>query len=678
MTYDPFCIIVTKYFIHPIMSESTTEYLNQAKESGELYESSYENISELLGIENLPDWVKNSLEELIGDQSWEELNNRFHANLAFGTGGMRGRTIGNRITRAERGKSGKGETPEYAAVGSNTLNEITALRATKALFLYVRQWMAEQGILEQPRLVVAHDVRHFSRKFCELVANAWFRLGGYSMIFDGPRSTPQLSFTVRNQYAHAGIVITASHNPSHDNGFKAYFGDGGQLIPDHAEKVVEKYKSISISELLPLLDKDTSGVPPWTVLQAGDDLSYRAALEDAVLDPELLKQHAPKVVFTPIHGTGAISAIPALWDHGVEVVVVDEQNKHDPNFSTVQSPNPENEEALKLGISVARKTKAEFVMGSDPDCDRIGVAAKQKGGGYVCLTGNQVACMLAEYRLMVTKRKQLLEDGAGERFSILKTFVTTPMLSRIAEGYGIRCVNTPTGFKWMAEKLGKYESDAILELKEKEGLSLDFDGTDLFARIDILLRYSNYVVLAAEESYGYLPLDVVRDKDGNASALAIAELFAFLKSTQSTPFDFLDTLYKKYGYHFEKTENLYFEGAEGSATIKRLADSYRKNPLPNVDGIEVTKTKDFLESGYIDEDEDPLPVENFLHMTLENGYSIAIRPSGTEPKIKYYLFGCGEKNAIDLETSKNEVTQKVESMANWLTEDATARLGEEK
>jgi phosphoglucomutase len=660
------------------MLESITEDLKQAQDNGELYKSSYENICEVLGIENLPDWVTRSLEELISDKNWEELNNRFHTNLAFGTGGMRGRTIGNQITKAERGKSGKGETPEYAAVGSNTLNEITALRATKALLLYVRQWMAEQGILEQPRLVVAHDVRHFSRKFCELVANAWCRLGGYSMIFDGPRSTPQLSFTVRHQYAHAGIVITASHNPSHDNGFKAYFGDGGQLIPSHAEKVVEKYKGISISELLPLLEKGDSETPPWTVLQAGDDLSYRAALEDAVLDPELLQQNAPKVVFTPIHGTGAISAIPALWDHGVEVVVVDEQNKHDPNFSTVQSPNPENAEALKLGISVARKTKAEFVMGSDPDCDRIGVAAKQKGGGYVCLTGNQVACMLAEYRLMVTKRRQLLEEGAGDRFAILKTFVTTPMLTRIAEGYGIRCVNTPTGFKWMAEKLGKYENDAILELKEKEGLSLDFDGTDLFARIDILSRYSNYVVLAAEESYGYLPLDVVRDKDGNASALAIAELFAFLKSTQSTPFDFLDTLYKKYGYHYEKTENLYFEGAEGSATITRLADSYRKNPLASIDGIEVAKTKDFLESGYIDEDEDPLPLENFLHMTLENGYSIAIRPSGTEPKIKYYLFGCGEANAIDLEVSKNEITDKVETMAKWLTENAHERLGNEK
>jgi len=657
------------------MSETITENLNQAKERGELYESSYENACEILGNENLPQWVKNSLEELVSDQNWEELNNRFHTNLAFGTGGMRGRTMGNQITRAERGKSGKGETPEYAAVGSNTLNEITVLRATKALFLYVRQWMAEQGVLEQPRLVVAHDVRHFSRKFCELAANAWCRQGGYSMIFDGPRSTPQLSFTVRHQYAHAGIVITASHNPSHDNGLKAYFVDGSQLIPTHAEKVVEKYKGVSISELLPLLDKGDPQDPPWTVLQAGDDLSYRAALEDAVLDPELLQQHAPKIVFTPIHGTGAISAIPALWDHGVEVVVVDEQNKPDPNFTTVQSPNPENPEALKLGISVARKTKTELVMGSDPDCDRIGVAVKQKGSGFVCLTGNQVACMLAEYRLMVTKRKQLLEDGAGDRFAILKTFVTTPMLNRIAEGYGVRCVNTPTGFKWMAEKLGKYETDAMLELKEKEGLSLDFDGTDLFARIDILSRYSTYVVLAAEESYGYLPLDVVRDKDGNASALAIAELFAFLQSTQSSPLDFLDALYKKYGFHFEKTENLYFEGAEGSDTIAKLADSYRKTPLASIDGIAVVKTKDFLESGYIDEDEDPLPVENFLQMTLENGYSVAIRPSGTEPKIKYYLFGSGEKNAADLEVSKNEVIQKIETMAAWLVEDARERVG---
>jgi phosphoglucomutase len=230
----------------------------------------------------------------------------------------------------------------------------------------------------------------------------------------------------------------------------------------------------------------------------------------------------------------------------------------------------------------------------------------------------------------------------------------------------------------MAKKLGKYENDALIELKEKEGLALDFDGTDLFARIDILTRYSTYVVLAAEESYGYLPLDVVRDKDGNASALAIAELFAFLNSTQSTPFDFLNSLYIKYGFHFEKTENLYFEGAEGSAIITKLAESYRKQPLGEVDEIKVTKTKDFLESGYIDEDEDPLPIENFLQMTLENGFSIAIRPSGTEPKIKYYLFGCGDRNPSNLDESKKLIREKVESIASWLVKDANNRVEETK
>jgi len=660
------------------MSQIQKEDLVTAREAGELYESSYKNLCEILENENVPDWVSSSLDELISGKKWEELNNRFFANLAFGTGGMRGRTIGEITTKAEKGKSAKGQSPQYAAVGSNTLNEITVLRATKALFLYVRQWMAEQGVFEQPRLVIAHDVRHFSQKFCQLAAHAWSELGGYSMIFDGPRSTPQLSFTVRHQYAHAGIVITASHNPSHDNGFKAYFSDGAQLVQPHAEQVVEKYKAITIAELLPLLDKKPSDDSPWTVLQAGDDLSYRAALEDAVLDPEMLQKNAPKMVFTPIHGTGAISAIPALWDHGVDVVVVDEQNKHDPNFSTVQSPNPENPEALKRGIMVARKTKTELVMGSDPDCDRIGVAAKLKGGEFVCLTGNQVACMLAEYRLMATKRKQLMADESNGRMAILKTFVTTPMLSRIAEGHGTRCVNTLTGFKWMAKKLGKYEDDALIELKEKEGLALDFDGTDLFARIDILTRYSTYVVLAAEESYGYLPLDVVRDKDGNASALAIAELFAYLNSTQSTPFDFLNSLYVKYGFHFEKTENLYFEGAEGSTTITKLADSYRKQPLGEVDEIKVTKIKDFLESGYIDEDEEPLPTENFLQMTLENGFSIAIRPSGTEPKIKYYLFGCGDRNPSNLDESKKLIRGKVESIASWLVKDAKNRVEETK
>ena len=654
-------------------NESISLQLTKAKENKFLYQSTLDNILELTECKEIPEWIIDSIAELLDTENWEELNNRFYKNLAFGTGGMRGRTIGNYVTKAERGKTKGKETPSFAAVGSNTLNEITVLRATKALFLHITKWLAEESILAQPRLIIAHDVRHFSRKFCELAASAWTKLGGYSLVFEGARSTPQLSFTVRHQYAHAGVVITASHNPSHDNGFKAYFADGSQLVPPHAEEVVNRYQSISVSELLPLLSLKTEE-KNWNTLPTEDDLAYRAALEDSVMDPEILKDHAPKLVFTPIHGTGSISAIPALWDHGVEVAVVDEQNQQDPNFSTVDSPNPENPAALKKGISVAQKTKSDLVLATDPDSDRIGVAVRTSAGKYECLTGNQVAVMLSEYRLIVARRKKIITDEGPNQVAILKTFVTTPMISRIAESFGVKCINTPTGFKWMAEKLGKYEDQAIIEIKEKEGLSIDFDGTDLFARIDILTRYSTYVILSVEESYGYLPLDVVRDKDGNASALAIAELFAFLKSSKTEPLQFLDNLYKKYGYHEEKTENLYFEGAEGSETIKTLAASYRTSKLKEVSGIAVVKCKDFLDKGYIDEDEDELSIENFLMLELENGFTIAIRPSGTEPKIKYYLFGCGEKNALDLIESKKQVSLQMKEISEWLVEDANKRI----
>ncbi len=657
------------------LKEETKTNTERAVKEGLLLDSTGQNLEGYFNIDSLPKWMTSSIEELVEKEEWGELNDRFYKNLAFGTGGMRGRTIGKVITLAELGNSKKGETPHHPAVGTNNLNEITVIRATKALYLYVKQWLAEEGILEQPRLVVAHDVRHFSVRFSKLVAFTWSELGGYAMKFDGPRSTPQLSFSVRNRYAHAGVVITASHNPYHDNGFKAYFDDGAQLIPPHADSVVTRYEKIFVSELVPLLEK-FEGKKNWSELQTSDDLLYRAALEDAVLDPEMLKSNAPKIVFTPIHGTGAIASIPALWDHGVEVAVVDEQNLQDPNFSTVKSPNPENPEALKLGISVARKTKSDLVLGSDPDCDRIGVAARKKNGSFDCLSGNQIACMLAEYRLSALKRKQLLNEESNKGFAILKTFVTSHLLSKISTCHGVRCVNTPTGFKWMAKKLRKYEEEASLEMKEKEGVGLDYDDTDLFARIEILSKYSTCVALAAEESYGYLPLDLVRDKDGNASALSIAELFAYLKSIKSSAEDFLNTIYLKHGYHLEKTENIYFEGAQGSETITRLANSYRSEPFKKIDTIAVKKTQDFLIPGVIDEDEDPLPQENFIIMQLENGFSVAIRPSGTEPKIKYYLFGCGDKNPADLEKSKEEVNEKVNSLANWLLTDAKRRAEE--
>ena len=652
----------------------TTEKLKTALSEEQVLQSAYENISEYLKDDTLPSWIRESLNELIDQEEWEEINDRFHKPLSFGTGGMRGRTIGRFITPTEKGNSEDGTTPQYAAVGSNTLNELTVLRATLALYKYVESWNGTKGILEQARIVIAHDVRHFSQKFAQLVAGAWEDLGGYAMLFDGPRSTPQLSFTVRNRYAHAGVVITASHNPSHDNGFKAYFADGGQLVPPHDKEIVKLYTGISLSEIIPWLTEDKLAKKNPTILPNLDDMAYLAALEDAVIDPDLIKDNPPKLVFTPIHGTGSIASVPALWDHGVEVALVDEQNSHDSNFTTVKSPNPENPEALEMGIRVAKKTKSDAVIGSDPDCDRIGVAVKAESGKFTCLTGNQIASLLAEYRILALKKRQIIRDENSGSFAFLKTFVTTPLISKIANANAIKCINTPTGFKWMAEKIGKYEDTAKLQMKEKEGLSIDFDDTELFSRMDILSRYSTCVILSAEESYGYLPFDLVRDKDGNASSLAVAEVFAYLKSIKKTPLEFLDSLYQKYGYHAEKTENIYFEGAQGSATIAKLTESYRKNALTEIAGIKVSSTKDFQEKGYLDEDEDPLVEQNFIFITLENDFNVAIRPSGTEPKIKYYLFGSGEVSPTNLQDSKDSINNMLTTVGDWLVENAHERV----
>ena len=652
----------------------TTEKLKTALSEEQVLQSAYENISEYLKDDTLPSWIRESLNELIDQEEWEEINDRFHKPLSFGTGGMRGRTIGRFITPTEKGNSEDGTTPQYAAVGSNTLNELTVLRATLALYKYVESWNATKGILEQARIVIAHDVRHFSQKFAQLVAGAWEDLGGYAMLFDGPRSTPQLSFTVRNRYAHAGVVITASHNPSHDNGFKAYFADGGQLVPPHDKEIVKLYTGISLSEIIPWLTEDKLTKKNPTILPNLDDMAYLAALEDAVIDPDLIKDNPPKLVFTPIHGTGSIASVPALWDHGVEVALVDEQNSHDSNFTTVKSPNPENPEALEMGIRVAKKTRSDAVIGSDPDCDRIGVAVKAESGKFTCLTGNQIASLLAEYRILALKKRQIIRDENSGSFALLKTFVTTPLIYKIANANGIKCINTHTGFKWMAEKIGKYEDTAKLQMKEKEGLSIDFDDTELFSRMDILSRYSTCVILSAEESYGYLPFDLVRDKDGNASSLAVAEVFAYLKSIKKTPLEFLDSLYQKYGYHAEKTENIYFEGAQGSATIAKLTESYRKNALTEIAGVKVTSTKDFQQKGYLDEDEDPLVEQNFIFITLDNNFNVAIRPSGTEPKIKYYLFGSGEATPTNLQESKDSINNMLTTVGDWLVENAHERV----
>ena len=347
-------------------------------------------------------------------------------------------------------------------------------------------------------------------------------------------------------------------------------------MPPHDHGVVSEYNRVHLDEISPWLEQNALEDCQPTMLQTLDDMAYKGCLEDAVINPELLKKTSPKIVFTPIHGTGAISSVPALWDHGVQVALVDEQGVADPNFSTVSSPNPENQEALALGIKIAKKTKSPYVLGSDPDCDRIGVSVSQNKRKLPMLNRQSSGKSSGRIPPPCIKSQQFIREGTEGGFALLKTFVTSPLLDKIAQGFGVRCVNTPTGFKWMAQKIRKYEEIARVRMLEEEGIGLDFDSTELFTRIDILSRYSTCTVLAAEESYGYLPLDLVRDKDGNASSLAIAEVFAYTESINSDPIKFLDSIYQKYGYHLEKTENIYFEGAEGSETISRLVESYRK------------------------------------------------------------------------------------------------------
>ena len=647
------------------------EEINTFLAKGDINEQVAENLYSICSLENMPTWTQDSIKELIEGEKWEEINYRFYKCLTFGTGGIRGRTISKITTLAERGKAKESETPDHAGIGTNILNELTIARATKALFQLSKENLIKKGRPQQPTLIIAHDVRHFSRKFAVTISKVWQQQGGISLLFDGPRTTPQLSYTVRNRKADAGVVVTASHNPFHDNGFKAYSGDGSQIAGKEAEQLIYNFENSNWVEAAQILSSMGANYEEHIIPKI-DDLAYIAALEDAVLSPDLIKEHSPKIILSPIHGTGAISSIPALWEFGANIRILEDQNDFDPNFSSVISPNPENEEALSGAINLAKKLNFEAVFGTDPDCDRVGIAVKNRNK-FDCLSGNQVAVILAEYRLQQLRQKQLINIDNSKGFAILKTFVTTGMLDKIAKHYGVSCVNTPTGFKWMAQKLKNYEKKAKEGIYENEGIGLDYDKTELFSRMLILSKYSSYPVLCAEESYGYLPIDTVRDKDGNAAALSVTEALSYLKSIGKSPTAYLDELYKRYGYHYELTVNIYLEGPEGSAKIEKIMKSYREKPIEKVGQREVIKTLDFSKPDILDEEGEEVAKENFLMLSLENGFRVALRPSGTEPKLKFYIFGESESNPEDLHATKIDVKREVEELGEFMKEDSKIR-----
>lgn len=612
------------------------EQIETAAATGSLLKSTVVNLTNWAGADFLPEWARASISELVERGEWDELNDRFYKNLAFGTGGIRGRTIGRVAAVAETGTLSAIGSPEHAAVGSNVLNDFNLIRATIGLFRYAQQYLQGRDSYDLPRLVIAYDVRHFSRHFCELAASAWCKLGGQALIFDGPRSTPQLSFAVRHNKATCGIVITASHNPPHDNGFKAYFDDGAQVVSPHAEGIVDLVNQVGLADVTAFLEIDLT---PVIVLAPANDLAYLELLKEIVIDREVLTEQAPRIVFSAIHGTGAISSVPALQALGVEVVEVPEQMLQDPQFPTVKSPNPENAEALAMGIAKANEVGADVVLATDPDADRMGVAVRDRSGTMVLLSGNQIGTLLAEYRIRVLKDAEIIPEDGGDNAVLIKTFVTSPMQEAVADWHGLKTINTLTGFKWIGAKLASYEARMKAGLLKEEGVVVDYDACDPWTRADLLLDYSSYFVFGGEESYGYLASDKVRDKDANAAVLMFCELAAYLKAQEMTFPEFLDSLYLQHGYYEEQRFSLYYEGAAGSRKIQNILNSYRHD-APKVFGdIRVARLTDFGKDEIIDADGQMIPPENFYFLELSNGYSFAVRGSGTEPKIKFYLFG---------------------------------------
>jgi len=612
-----------------------------------------------------------SINELVKAAEWQELNDRFYQTLLFGTGGLRGRTIGKIVTAAERGNAREGERPEFPCVGTNAMNFFNINRATRGLVAYLQDSNRRQGISAKPKLVISHDPRFFSNEFAELAARIAAENGCDAFVFDSPRSVPELSFAVRHLQASAGIIITASHNPPHDNGYKVYFSDGAQVIEPHASGIIAKVNAITSESFTPL-SKEQQGKA--TVIGKDIDQAYMHRLETLILDPQTIRDtKSLRIIYTPLHGTGSVIIKPLLALLGFNFQVVPEQDCFDGRFPTVKSPNPEYGEALTMAIELAERENADLVAATDPDCDRMGVAVRTKDGKMKLLTGNQIGSLLAWYRIKILFDKGVLNKQNASRAVIIKTFVTTDLQKAIADYYGVRCVETLTGFKYVGAKLAKYEREIPEHLRRSYADLAENETRRL------RLAYSSFYAFGGEESYGYSGADFVRDKDGNGAVIMFCEAAAYANSRGQTVDQLLDDIYAQFGYFAEKTSSLIFEGAKGAGKIASLMKSYAADPVREILDSKVANIRDFETDEIKDTEGDLIPTTKMLMFELEDGTRIAVRPSGTEPKIKYYLFARRdlereESDDAALEQIKAEVGEQLEDLWNWLRKDAEWRL----
>lgn len=636
--------------------------LEGAVQAGDLLEDSKKNILRLLDSSGTGARLEESVRELVDAGAWGELNDRFYRTLAFGTGGLRGRTIGKVVTKAEMGKQAALGRPEFPAVGTNCMNEGNVARATQGLVNYLKKMFPK----EPPTVVFAHDTRFFSREFADLAARTVAAAGGTAYLFAEDRSTPELSFAVRHLGAQAGVEVTASHNPSHDNGYKVYFSDGAQIIESHASGIIREVEAVQEPELNPQ-PKDGGKV---VIVGQELDKAYLEALKELIVEEEILRKEGGKlkVVFTPLHGTGVRIVPNLLRDVGVGFSLVEEQSVGDGRFPTVKSPNPENGEALAIGIEQAKREGADLVVATDPDADRMGVAVRNGKGDYELITGNQIGSLLGSYRIERMRAKGWIRPGEEKNCCLIKTFVTTDLQKEMAGAAGMKCVETLTGFKYIGEKLGMYEKKAGGRGKM---------GAEEWRKRRI--QASTFFVFGGEESYGYSGGDFVRDKDANGAVLMLVEAAAWARSQGRNLLEEMDQIYRKHGLYLEKLGTIEMPGAEGAKQIARAVGSYQSHPPKVWGGRKVVGVQDFEKGRHVDVEEQELPKERMLIFDLGDGFRVAVRASGTEPKMKCYFFG---KRSVrvgeDLIWAKKELAGELEELWKWTQADAQKRAKEEK
>ena len=639
------------------MSTEFKQAIESAVQEGKLSTDSAENVGRLMRESKQVPRMVASIQELVDTCEWEELNDRFFRTLAFGTGGLRGRTIGKVVTKAEMGKPTALGRPEFPAVGTNCMNEGNVVRATQGLVNYLQKSFPGQA----PRVVFAHDTRFFSREFAELAARTVAAAGGTAYLFSEDRSTPELSFAVRHLGAQAGVEITASHNPSHDNGYKAYFSDGAQIVEPHASGIIREVEAVRE----PNLNPQWEGGGKVVSIGAEVDEEYQLGLRELILEEEMLKKEgkALKVVFSPLHGTGGRIVPEMLARAGVKVLLVKEQEKGDGRFPTVKSPNPENGEALAMGIELAKKERGDLVLATDPDGDRMGVALRNRDGEYELITGNQIGSLLAAYRIDRMRAKGWIQPGQEKSCCLIKTFVTTDLQKEIAAVAGIRCVETLTGFKYIGEKLGIYEKQAGGRGKM---------GAEEWRKKR--MEKSTFFVFGGEESYGYSGGDYVRDKDANGAVLMFVEAAAWAKSQGRNLLEEMDEIYRRHGLYLEKLGTLEMPGAEGAKQIAQAVESYQSRPPKVWGGRKVVGVIDFEKGCHRDVEGQEIPRERMLIFDLGEGFRVAVRASGTEPKMKCYFFGKRKVGATeDLGRAKQELAGELNELWSWTQADAEKR-----